>query len=76
MDGYQRNGGYTVGGRVSIYAGNGGGGGYTGGNGSIFGEGVVPCSGGGGGSFLADPNGTRQLDWYEEGNCSIEYVSK
>ena len=51
---------------------NGGGGGYTGGNGAAS----SGLSGGGGGSFLADKNGTRQLDWYDEGNCSIEYVSR
>ena len=48
-----------------------GGGGYTGGNGSNDSN----IGGGGGGSFLADRNGTRELDWYEEGNCSIEYVT-
>ena len=58
------------GGKYCTY--NSGGGGYTGGNGSGFCE----ASGGGGGSFLADPKGTRQLEWYDEGNCSIEYIGR
>ena len=54
------------------FSGGGGGGGYTGG----IGASDFHIAGGGGGSFSADPNATRELDWYDEGNCTIEYISQ
>ena len=64
------------GGGAGGFKGNGGGGGYTGGIGGGHHQNGIYPSGGGGGSFLADPNGTRQLNWYDAGNCSIEYIGR
>ena len=60
----------AFGGGGTHYDGNAGEGGNTGGRGSDS----SAIGGGGGGSFSADSNGMQQLDWYGEGNCSIEYI--
>jgi len=53
---------------------NGGGGGYTGGNGSSGSRLGHTMAGGGGGSFNIDPNGTKTLGWFEDGKCEIKLI--
>ena len=33
-------------------------------------------TGGGGGSFNIDTNGTKTLGWYEDGKCEVKFIKQ